>query len=110
VASALGEPEPARHELPEIDAAALLAGAAAERAWRAADSLGLERWIRYLGPLPDLLRDGSLREVRLAARTARAAYGPKDSIRDSLPEDVTEPLLAAVDRLLKAVARYEAHR
>jgi hypothetical protein len=48
--------------------------------------------------------------VRLAARTARAAYGPKDSIRDSLPEDVTEPLLGAVDRLLKAVARFEAHR
>jgi hypothetical protein len=51
-----------------------------------------------------------LRDVRIAARQARAAYGPKDSIRDALPDNVTEPLLDAIDRLLKAIARYEAHR
>jgi hypothetical protein len=38
---------------------------------------------------------------------ARAAYGPKDSIRDALPEDLTEPFLESVDRLLKALARRE---
>ena len=102
--------EPARHELPEIDAAALRAGNAAERAFRLADELGLDRWVRYLKPLPDALRDGSLRDVRAAARAVRSAFGPKDSIRDVLPEEATEPLLDAVDRLLKAVARYEAHR
>jgi hypothetical protein len=57
-----------------------------------------------------MLRDGPLRDVRSAARQARAAYGPKDSVRDALPAEVTEPLLEATDRLLKAIARYEAHR
>jgi hypothetical protein len=103
-------PEPARHELGDIDAAALAAGAAVERALRAATELGFDRWVRFLGSLPERLRDGSLREVRAAARQARAAYGPKDSIRDSLPEDITEPLLLATDRLLKALARWDAHR
>ena len=104
------EPEPARHELPEIDGPALRAADAAERALRAAEELGVERWARYLRPLPDQLRDGSLRDIRGASRTVRAAFGPKDSVRDALPAEVTEPLLDAVDRLLKAVARYEAHR
>ena len=102
--------EPPRHELGDIDGAALTAGAAAERALRAADDLGLDRWVRFLRPLPELLRDGSLREVRAAARQARAAYGPKDSVRDALPEAVTEPLLLATDRLLKALARWDANR
>ena len=38
---------------------------------------------------------------------ARAAYGPKDSIRDALPADVTEPFLDAIDRLLKVLAKRE---
>ncbi|HLX33946.1 MAG TPA: hypothetical protein VKR30_01740 [Candidatus Limnocylindrales bacterium] len=105
-----GQTEPARHELPDIDAAALAAAVAAERALRAADEVGLDRWVRFLAPLPDQLRDGSLRDVRLAARQARATFGPKDSIRDALPAEATEPLLATVDRLLKAIAHYEAHR
>lgn len=46
-------------------------------------------------------------ELRRTARFARSAYGPKDSIRDSLPEEVTEPFLRAIDRLLKALARHE---
>jgi len=96
--------------VPAIDDAALEAARAAEAALRSADAVGLERWIRFLEPLPDRLRDGTLRELRTGARQARAAYGPKDSIRDALPAEVTEPLLAAVDRLLKALARYEAHR
>lgn len=77
---------------------------------QAAGEVGLDRWVRYLTPIPDQLRDGSLRDLRAAARAARAAFGPKDSIRDALPADVTEPLLEDVDRVLKAVARYEANR
>ena len=66
--------------------------------------------MRYLAPLPDRLRDGTIRDLRSSARRARAAYGAKDSIRDALPAEVTEPLVAAIDRLLKALARYEANR
>jgi hypothetical protein len=36
---------------------------------------------------------------------ARAAYGPKDSIREALPPELTEPFLIDLDRLLKAIAR-----
>lgn len=101
---------PARHELPEIDAAALVAARATERALAAAREWGIERWERYLAPLPVRLRDDPVRDLRAAARTARAAYGPKDSIRDALPEAVTEPMLDAIDRLLRTIARYEAQR
>ena len=72
--------EPARHELPEIDSAALRAAMAAERAFRAADDVGLDRWVRYLEPIPDLLRGGTLREVRGAARTVRAAFAAGSSL------------------------------
>lgn len=101
---------PARHEVAEIDATALEAARAADRAVAAARDLGAERWFRYLAPIPDRLRDDPIPSLRAAARLARSAYGPKDSIRDVLSEDVTEPLLVAVDRLLKALARFEAHR
>lgn len=101
---------PARHELPEIDAAALAAARAADEALEAAGEMGIERWVRYLAPVPDRLRDDPVPGVRSAARLVRAAFGPKDSIRDSLPEAVTEPLLKSVDLVLKAIARYEAHR
>ena len=102
--------DPARHELPEIDAAALVAARAADDALAIAREMESERWVRYLAPLPDRLRDDPLRDLRAATRLARAAYGPKDSIRESLPEPVTEPLLRAIDRLQKAIARYDAHR
>ena len=52
-------------------------------------------------------RDGDVRDIRSAAMRARAAYGPKDSVRDALPASLTEPFLDAVDRLLKAIARYD---
>ncbi len=100
--------DPARHELPEIDAAALVAARAADVALREARSVGVERWVRYLEPLPDRLRDDSLRDLRSTARRARAAFGPKDSIRDAVPEEATEPLLLAIDALLKAIARHDA--
>lgn len=101
--------EPARHELPDIDRAALEAALAADRALAAARDLGFERWSTYLASVPDRLRDDPVPGMRAAARAVRAAYGPKDSIRDTLPEAVTEPLLKAVDRLLKVIARLEAH-
>ena len=101
------DPGPARHEVPAIDAAALEAARATDRALAAARALGVERWARYLAPLPDRLRDDPIPSLRSVARLARSAYGPKDSIRDALPEDVTEPLLVATDRLLKALARHE---
>jgi hypothetical protein len=96
---------PARHEVPAIDEAALVAARHADRLLAAADESGIARWEAYLRPLPDRFRDGDLRDVRLAAMRARAAYGPKDSIRDALPAALTEPFLESVDRLLKALAR-----
>ena len=98
---------PARHEMPQIDEAALVAARHADRLLAAAEERGITRWEAYLRPLPDRFRDGDLRDVRLAAMRARAAYGPKDSVRDALPAELTEPFLESVDRLLKALARRE---
>ena len=100
----------ARHDLPDLDAAALVAARAAEVLLAAALERGSRRWVQHLAPLPDRLRDDPPQELRKAARLGRAAYGPKDSIRDALPADLTEPFLEALDRLLKALARWEAHR
>ena len=38
---------------------------------------------------------------------SRAPHTDPVSIRDALPDDVTEPFLRAIDRLLKALARHE---
>jgi hypothetical protein len=99
---------PSRHETPEIDAAALEAARAADRLVEAADRAGSERWSRYLAGLPDRLRDEPIPALRKAARAGRSAFGAKDSIRDVLPESATEPFLAAIDRLLRLLARWEA--
>ena len=61
----------------------------------------------FLRPLPDRFRDGDLRDLRAAAMRGRAAFGPKDSLRDVLPAQVTEPLLEAVDGLLRELNRYD---
>jgi len=98
---------PARHERPAIDEAALVAARAADRLLDEARARDATRWIAYLEPLPDHLRDGDLADLRWLAMRARAAYGPKDSIRDALPADVTEPFLIAIDRLLKVLAKRE---
>ncbi len=112
-------PGPARHEIPLIDERALAAARAGDRllavaAERVAASdpaaRGAARWARELGGVPDVLRDGELRDVRRAAVRSRSAYGPKDSIRDALPPDVTEPFVAEIDLLLREIARYERHR
>ena len=99
---------PARHERPAIDEAALRAARAGDRVLREAQERGIERWVTYLEPLPDGLRDAELGELRRIALRARAAYGPKDSVRDALPAEATEPFLDAIDRLLKELARRDA--
>jgi hypothetical protein len=98
---------PARHERPLIDEAGLVAGRAAGRMLAEAQRRGATRWVTYLEPLPDMLSDGALSDLRRVAMRARAAYGPKDSVRDVLPRDVTEPFLDAIDRLLKELAKRE---
>jgi hypothetical protein len=102
---------PARHEIQLIDERALAAARAGDRllavaAERSFDT-GAARWARELGGIPDVLRDGDLRDLRRAAVRARSSYGPKDSVRDALPADVTEPFLEAIDRLLRELARYD---
>ena len=101
---------PARHELPDIDSAALEAARAADRLLAVAVEMESERWTHYFAALPTRLRDDALPDLRAATRLARAAYGPKDSIRDSLPEHVTEPFLDRLDRLIRAINRWEANR
>ena len=98
---------PPRHEIQAIDDAALLAARQADLLLGAARASGIARWETYLTPLPDRFRDGDIRDIRSAAMRARAAYGPKDSVRDALPAALTEPFLDAVDRLLKAIARHD---
>jgi hypothetical protein len=99
---------PARHERPEIDEAALVAARHADRLVAAAGQLGFSRWETFLAPIPDRLRDDEPAALRRTAQRARAAYGPKDSIRDALPADLTEPFLDSIDRLLRVLARREA--
>jgi hypothetical protein len=96
---------PARHELPAVDEAGLAAARNADRLVGALRDLGVERWIAYFEPMPERLRDDEPRGLRQVAMRARAAYGPKDSIRDVLPREVTEPFLESIDRLLKQLAR-----
>ena len=97
----------ARHQYPVIDEAALVAARAGDRLVAAARARGATRWVAYFEPLPDRLRDEAIGDLRRTGLRARAAYGPKDSVRDVLPEDVTEPFLDAIDRLLKVLARHE---
>jgi len=101
---------PARHERPAIDEAALSAARDAELLLRAARDKGSSRWEQFLAEVPDQLRDARLPELRGIARRARAAYGPKDSIRETLPAELTEPFLDHLDRLLKALARDDLER
>jgi hypothetical protein len=106
--SALDRRGPARHELPAVDEAGLIAGRQADRIVAAAESAGAARWLRYFGEMPDRLRDDEPRSLRQVALRARAAYGPKDSVRDVLPPDVTEPFLDAIDKLIKQLNKRDA--
>ena len=95
-----------RHELGQIDDLALAAARHADRLLADARARGAERWVTYLAPLPDHLRDDGLPALRSTALRARAAYGPKDSVRDVLSAELTEPFLDAIDRLLREINRY----
>ncbi len=96
---------PARHERPAIDELALAAARAADRLLAAAREAEATRWVAYLEPLPDHLRDGEIADLRRVALRSRSAFGPKDSVRDALDPRVTEPFLEAVDRLLRELNR-----
>ena len=100
-------PQP-RHENPDVDNAALVAARAADHLLAEARARELVRWTAFLEPLPDRLRDEGLPTLRSVAMRARAAYGPKDSIRDALPAELTEPFLDAIDRLLREINRSRA--
>ncbi len=95
----------ARHERPAIDEAGLVAARHADRLLAAAREIGSARWIAFLEPLPDRLRDDEPAALRSTATRCRAAYGVKDSIRDVLPADLTEPFLEAIDRLIRELNR-----
>lgn len=101
---------PARHERPAIDEAALAAARTADRLLEAAQARNSARWEEFLAPLPGQLRDGRIADLRRIVMRARAAYGPKDTIREALPADLTEPFLADLDRLLKVLAREAMER
>ena len=98
----------ARHERPAIDEAGLRAARAADRLLAEARERGVTRWVDYLDPMPDALRDDPMPDLRRTALRARAAFGPKDSIRDALPEELTEPFLDAIDRLIRELNRRDA--
>ena len=100
---------PARHERPAIDEAGLVAARHADRLLAAARAAGAMRWVTYLEPLPDRLRDEEPGALRSTVLRCRAAYGTKDSIRDALSAELTEPFLEAIDRLLRELNR-ELHR
>lgn len=100
--------EPGRHELPELDEAALAAARCADRLLAAARALGSARWEAFLAPIPERLRDAPPGELRSVARRGRAAFGAKDSIADVLPWDDAMAFRDALDRLLKLLARREA--
>jgi hypothetical protein len=96
--------------MPAIDEAGLAAAREADRLLAAARNAGNARWIAYLDPIPDRLRDAGIKELRATARLARAAYGTKASLRDDFPEHLTEPFLVAVDRLIRLIVRAELER
>ena len=77
----------------------------ADRLLAAAREMGSGRWVAYLEPLPDRLRDDEPVALRATATRCRAAYGVKDSIRDVLPAELTEPFLDSIDRLIRELNR-----
>ena len=84
---------------------AMVAARHGDRLLAAARERGVDRWSTFLDPLPDRLRDDELPALRSTALRARAAYGPKDSVRDALPAELTEPFLEAIDRLIRELNR-----
>jgi hypothetical protein len=70
----------------------------------------MQRWVDFLALVPEQLRDAGVGQLLVVAQRARAAYGPKDSIREALPMEFTEPFLVELDRLRKALVRELAER
>lgn len=99
---------PARHEHPGIDEAGLVAARHADRLLASARDLGSARWTAFFEPMPERLRDEEPTALRATAIRCRAAYGVKDSVRDVLPESLTEPFLDALDRLIREIDRATA--
>ncbi|HEY4632973.1 MAG TPA: hypothetical protein VIH00_03565 [Candidatus Limnocylindrales bacterium] len=98
----------ARHELPGLDDAALRAARAFDLMVVAARDVGNQRWLRFLEPLPDRLRDDDPVALRRTARRCRSAFGPNDSVLDALPTEVGVPAMRAIDDLIRVLARLEA--
>lgn len=94
-----------RHDLGSIDDLGLAAARDADRLLAESRRRGQDRWTAFLEPLPDRLRDEELPGLRATTVRARAAYGAKDSIRDALPAELTEPFLEAIDRLRREIDR-----
>jgi hypothetical protein len=103
-----GRRGPARHERPAIDDAALVAARHADRILAATRERQIARWEAFFAPIPDRLRDDELAALRSTALRARAAYGAKDSIRDAVSAELTEPFLDALDRLIRELNRRDA--
>jgi hypothetical protein len=95
----------ARHETPVIDDLGLAAARHADRLLAESRARGATRWTSFLEPLPDRLRDDEGAALRATATRCRAAYGVKDSIRDVLPAELTEPFLESIDRLIRELNR-----
>jgi hypothetical protein len=71
---------------------------------------GSQRWAEFLAPVPEQLRDAGVGQLLRVVQRTRAAYGHKDSIREVLPEELTEPFLDQLDRLRKVLVRELAER
>jgi hypothetical protein len=102
-------PRTSRHERPAIDEAGLVAARHADRLIAEARDRGLSRWVMFFETLPDRLRDEEPGALRSTAMRSRAAFGARDSVRDALPAELTEPFLDSIDRLLRELNR-ELHR
>jgi hypothetical protein len=101
------DPVPARHQLPTLDTAAMAAARAFDVLLDAAREAGSDRWVRYLEPLPDRLRDDDLRALRGTVRRCRSAFGPGDSVLDVVPEDVGLTARRAIDEVIRVLARHD---
>jgi len=82
----------------------------ADKLLESARQKGSQRWTEFLSPVPEQLRDSGLSQLLVVIARTRAAYGHKDSIREILPEELTEPFRDQLDRLKRAVLRELAER
>ncbi len=93
-----------------MDEAALRAARAFDLMVDAARDTENQRWLRFLEPLPDRLRDDDPAALRRTARRCRSAFGPVDSVLDALPTEIAMSAMRAIDDLLRVLARLEVIR